>query len=192
MTGPLTPFKAGFAAELRRLGYAPSVSEQSGAAHGRPEPLARGRGLGVRTNYSPADVERFAGGPSRRRLPRHFSTQALVPLLAYLRELGAVPRRRLAPTPAGPVEELLWRYRRYLAVERGLSERRCFATWARSTPSSSRAVDGELELSRLSAADISAFVLASCQSQRRAAAQDTISVLRSLLGFLHQEGVIKQ
>ncbi len=139
-----------------------------------------------------AAIERFAAARRAAGYRVHFSTQALVPLLTYLRELGVVPAPAAFSMPVGPVEELLDRYRRYLTLERGLNESTVLRYLGKVHPFLVEiSCDGELELSRLDAADISAFVLASCQSQSRAAAQDTMTALRSLLGFLHQEGVIK-
>jgi len=50
--------------------------------------------------------------------------------------------------------------------------------------------DGELDLRRIAAADVTAFVVARCPCQSRGAAKMTVRALRSLLGFLHVEGLI--
>ena len=107
--------------------------------------------------------------------------------------MGVVPAPAAFSVSAGPVEELLDRYRRYLALERGLNESTVLRYLGKVRPFLLEiSCDGGLELSGLGAAEVSAFVLASCQSQSRAAAKDTMTALRSLLGFLHQEGVIER
>ena len=52
--------------------------------------------------------------------------------------------------------------------------------------------DRELDLRGLTAAQVTAFVVARCPRQSRGAAKLTVTALRSLLGFLHVEGVIER
>lgn len=119
------------------------------------------------------------------------SPKALVPLLGYLRRLGAVPLPALAPvTPAG---ELLGRYRHYLVTERGLA-----ATTARGYADmvrpflAGRENAGGLGLGQLTAAEVTAFVLATCPGKPKGSAKLTVTALRSVLGFLHVEGLISE
>jgi integrase/recombinase XerD len=108
-------------------------------------------------------------------------------LLGYLRRLGVVPVP--APAPVTPAEALLERYRRYLVTERGLA-----ATTARGYSDMARpflAGRGEAGgLGHLTAADVTAFVLGTCPGMRKGSAKLTVTALRSLLGFLHVEGLI--
>jgi site-specific recombinase XerD len=55
-----------------------------------------------------------------------------------------------------------------------------------------RASSEGLGLSQLSAADLTAFVVACCPHQARRTAQLSVTALRSLLGFLHLEGAIER
>src|SRR5579883_2725693 len=48
-----------------------------------------------------------------------------------------------------------------------------------------------LDLERLGAADVVSFVVARCPRQSRGAAKLTVTALRSLLGFLHLDGLIE-
>jgi hypothetical protein len=50
--------------------------------------------------------------------------------------------------------------------------------------------DGGLELWGLEAADVLGFVLAACPQRRRGSAKLIVTALRSLLGFLHVEGML--
>src|SRR5829696_8990993 len=116
--GPLGPFVAGFAAELARQGYKPQpVGKQLGLMAALSGWLAA---EGVAASGLSSEVaERFC---TARRAAGHTdraTVRALVPLLGYLRGLGVAPPAS-TPAPAGPVEELLARFRRYLEHERGL------------------------------------------------------------------------
>src|SRR5262249_59558323 len=49
---------------------------------------------------------------------------------------------------------------------------------------------GGLALAELTAAEVTAFVLAACPGKPKGTAKLTVTALRSLLGFLHVEGLI--
>ncbi len=188
VSGPLSGHAAGFVAELVGAGYRPSAAavqlrllahlsrwlEREGIEPGevrelelerfRQEDLARVRSL------------RIAGG--------------LVPLLAYLRGLGVFP---MADEPAlCGVELLLARYREYLLIERGVTAgtARGYVDCVRPFVSSRARGDGELDLVGLTAQDVLGFVLADCQRRPRRSAKLMVTALRSLLRFLHVEGMI--
>ncbi|MCA1699769.1 MAG: site-specific integrase, partial [Actinobacteria bacterium] len=110
--------------------------------------------------------------------------------LGYLREIGVVP----AAAPAvveGPVAEVLEGYRRYLLCERGVAER----TFVRYEPDvrlflSERQGSEGLGLERLTAADVSAFLAREGPRRSVASARYLVTVLRSLLRYLHVAGLI--
>ena len=99
------------------------------------------------------------------------------------------------PTPSapGPIDELLHRFRRYLIVERGLRDKGA-TDYARAVRPflEGRLSQGALGLDRLSAADVTAFVVASCPRLSPGTVKLTMTALRSLLGFLHLEGTIER
>jgi integrase/recombinase XerD len=111
--------------------------------------------------------------------------------LGYLREIEVV-----APPTAiveGPFEELLAEYRRYLLVERRLSEHTvgyCYEPAARLFLSGREGPD-RLALERLSAADVSMFLAAECPKRSVSGARDLACALRSLLRYLHVDGLIE-
>jgi integrase/recombinase XerD len=189
MTGPLTPFKAGFAAELARQGYTPNSARQLLRLVAHLSSWLAGEGLGPR-DLSPAVVDGFFAASPAAGHSNHRTSKALEPLLAYLRGLGAAPPEP-TPAPEGPVEELLCHYRRYLTIERGLGgpTARGYVDAVRPFLSDRVSPEG-LALERLTAADITAFVVARCPRQARGAAKLTVTALRSLLGFLHLEGEV--
>lgn len=191
VSGPLEPFAAGFASELVRQGYAsqPAAQQLRLMAHLSRWLVAERKDAAA---LSAAAVEAF--GVSRRvaGYSNHLTDMSLRPLLVYLRGLGVVPAQDVL-VPDGPVEVALARYRRYLIVERGLSviTARLYVDAVRPFLAGRVSPDGlGLGLGDLGGADVTAFVVARCPAQSRAAAKHTVTALRSLLVYLHVEGEI--
>jgi integrase/recombinase XerD len=137
-------------------------------------------------------AERFCAA---RRASGHtylLTVKALDPLLGYLRGLGVAPPAS-PPACAGPVEELLSRYRRYLEQERGLvpAAARGYVDKVRPFVARFDAPDG-LELWRVDVAEVRGFVLDVCPRLGRRSAQLTVVALRSLLRFLHLDGSLER
>jgi len=110
--------------------------------------------------------------------------------LEYLREIGVV-----APVPVatveGPLEEVLAEYRRYLLVERRLSQHTALDAYgpaARLFLAGREGPDG-LGLQRLCAADVSMFLARECPKRSVSGARDLVCALRSFLRFLHLAGL---
>lgn len=187
--GPLSPYAAGYAAELSRVGYRASGATlqlrlmadlSAWLDHEGLEPGALAR----------VEVERFLVARQAAGHTRYASVKAIRPPLEYLRRLGAVPEAPLIEAD-GPVDRLLARYRRYLVVERGLAPTTASGYLAAVRPFlGSRATPDGLALEDLTVADITTFVVSRCPSQPRGSAKLTVTSLRSLLGFLHLEGVV--
>jgi site-specific recombinase XerD len=188
VTGPLEVYAAGFVVELVGAGYRPN------AAAVQLRLLAHLSRWLEREGIDPgelreSELERFrredlAGVRSLR------IADGLVPLLSYLRGLGVVPA---ADEPArSSVELLLERYREYLLVERGLTAgtARGYVDCVRSFVSSRTGGDGEVDFAVLTPADVLGFVLADCRRRPRRSAKLMVTALRSLLRFLHVEGLI--
>jgi integrase/recombinase XerD len=185
--GPLERYAAGFVAELAEVGYRPA----SAAIHLRLlAHLSRWletEGLAPR-ELGEAELERFRS----QHVARFASLRGvvgMVPLLGYLRGLGVVPAaERPVVTVAG---ELLERYRRYLVVERGLTVEtaRGYGDIVRAFVESRVGAAGRLELWELQAADVLGFLLAESGWRSRKSAKLLVTGLRSLLRFLHVEGL---
>jgi site-specific recombinase XerD len=107
--------------------------------------------------------------------------------LAYLREVGAAPGASVVVE--GPVEELLERYRGYLALERGLAGS-TIVEYARVARLFLEQRPGGLELERLTAADVSGFLARECPRRSVSGARDLVARLRPLLRYLHVAGLI--
>lgn len=95
---------------------------------------------------------------------------------------------------SGPVEVLLDRYRRYLESERGLDARTIVGYVGRVRPFLDRRfADGGVDLERVTPDELSAFVQEECWRRRsRGSAKVTVTALRSLLRFLHVEGMVDE
>ncbi len=103
----------------------------------------------------------------------------------------SVARREAPDAVVEPVEALLEHYRRYLTVERGLADASAGLYVRMVRPFlAKRASTGGLDLEHLTARDVSAFVVGACRDGRNASAKPMVTALRSLLVFLHIEGLI--
>jgi integrase/recombinase XerD len=188
--GPLERYAAGFVAELVEAGYRPS------AAAVQVRLLKHLSGWLEQEGIDPGELcepqlERFR----REHLARVASLrigQGLVRVLAYLRALGVVPP---ADRPVrSAVEVLLDRYREYLLVERAVTAEtaRGYVDLVRPFVDSRLRVGGQLELSGMTPAEVLEFVLTRAQSRPRRSTKMLVTALRSLLVFLHVEGLIER
>jgi site-specific recombinase XerD len=188
--GPLAPFAVGFAGELARQGYTPLSAREQMRLLARLSCWLALEGMGAE-NLGASEVDRFVR--TRRAAGRQLhSIKALRPVLVYLRALGVVqlPAPR---APDDPADELLERYRRYLIGERGLKKATTigYTQLVRPFLRHRLSSDGRaLELAGLAAADVVAFVVMHCPQLSRGTASLTVTALRSLLAFLHVEGLI--
>ena len=164
--GPLAPYADGFRAVLAERGYAPS------SAAGQLQMMAHlsrwlfdhgldGHGL------TPVVVAEFLEARRAAGYKQRLSARAMAPLLGYLRE-GGIAAVRAPAVANNPVEVLLAGYRIYLVEERGLaaSTVRNYLDVARPFVSA-QCASGRADLSGLTAAEVSEFVLAGCHSRRR-------------------------
>jgi integrase/recombinase XerD len=190
VTGALQQYAPGFVVELARLGYKPNAAtcQLQLMAHlsrwmdaGRLGPVA----------LTPEVAGAFLAARRAEGYVMWLSPKALAPLLGFLRRLGVVPPPAVAPVT--PAEALLGRYRRYLVTERGLAvvTARGYADMVRPFLAGREEADG-LALADLTAAEVTAFVLATCPGKPKGTAKLTVTALRSLLGFLHVGGLISE
>jgi integrase/recombinase XerD len=187
MGGPLAVFAGGFRAELERLGYSDWTIEDQLRLMAHLSGWLNDAGLGVE-ELTAARAEQFLAYRRACGRAHRFSTRALVPLLGFLRGLGVAP----PPTPAAvvtAVDGVVCEFEQYLLRDRGLVARTLenYRRVARSFLSG-RLGDGRLRLVELTAADVTAFMLA--ESARRSAGSlgNTITGLRALLRFLYLRG----
>jgi integrase/recombinase XerD len=167
MSGPLTRFREGFAAELTARGYTDlSLANQLRVM----ADLSRWLDAEAITldRIDHAVVSRFL--EKRRRTRTQFVSRAAIdPLLGHLTAAGAIV---VAPLPPRSRREDLIAYERYLAEERSVTPARqalCLRV--------AEEFLGKRRASAFTAADVTRFV-------GRAPQSDTLSALRSLLRFL--------
>lgn len=186
--GPLVAYVDGFAAELVGLGYTPGSAGHllRLVAHLDRWLDRQQLAAGALTSEVAA---RFLAARRAAGYSSYVTPGAVDALLRYLRSLGVVDEPPAAAATA--VEELLERYRRYLLVERGVagSSTRTMAG-AVGRFLQTRVVYGELALESLTAGDVASFMLAVAREGRRGKAATTATALRSLLRFLHVEGMV--
>lgn len=191
VSGPLEPFAVGFAAELTRQGFTANSAGQQVQLAAHLSRWLAGEGKDAAVLRSDV-VEAFLTSRRAAGYTNYLSPKALAPLLVYLRALGAAPAPSVG-APRGPVEQLLERYRRHLTLERGLGgpTARGYVDAVRPFLAGRVSPDRlDLDLEHLRAADVTAFVVARCPTQPVGSAKLTVTALRSLLGYLHVEGVV--
>jgi len=190
LSGPLQEFGPGFVAELEGLGYSPLGATLQVRLMARASRWMQVQGL-VRGELTEAVVERFLAERRAAGQRNYVTARAMAPLLVYLRELGVVP----SASPLRPctrAEELGERFGHYLTVERGLAKGTVTGYVDAVKPFLAGLDDDQLDLGELSAGRVTAFVVARCPGQSRGAAKMTVTALRSLLGFMHVEGLIAE
>ena len=189
--GPLAEFAPGFVRELERVGYTPlSAALQVRLAAGLSRWLAD-RGLGA-ADLSAAMVEQFVADRRAGGARQLTTARAVEPLLAYLAGVGV-----LGPRPApvtDPVEALLADFDCYLMGERGLgaATRRGYCRLVQPFLVGRVGPDGRVDAAGLRAGDVTSFVLAAAPGRAPASAKLLVTALRSLLGFLHVDGQLRQ
>jgi integrase/recombinase XerD len=190
VSGPLAPYATGFASWLASRAY--SLKAAAGRLY-QFDQLSRWlerEGLDV-GELTGEQAERFAAARGAAGLVTWAAPQSVMLPLRYLREIGVVP----TPMPVvvqGPLEELLGDYRRYLLIERRLSQHTVLDAYvpvARLFLAGREGPDG-LGLERLSAADVSLFLAAECPRRSASGARDLVCALRSFLRYLHLAGRI--
>jgi integrase/recombinase XerD len=191
VSGPLAPYAPGFEVWLRSRSYSSSAMANRLCQLDRLSCWLDRRGLTV-GELSDALVAAFTSSRCEAGLVTWTTPQSVALPLAYLREIGVMPSPP-ATVASGPLEGLLADYGRYLRVERRLAEhtvRDAYLPAARLFLAGREGLDG-LELERLSAADVSLFLVAECPKRSVTGARDLASALRSFLRFLHVAGLIE-
>lgn len=193
VSGPLAPFAAGFESWLRSRSYSRSATADRLCQLGQLSRWLERQGLAV-GELTQEQAERFLAARRATGRVMYVAPRSLGLPLGYLRALGVAPA---APAPViadGPVEELLAGYCRYLRVERRLSEHTMLDAYqpaARLFLAGLEEHPGGVGLERLSAAEVSRFLVAECAKRSVTGARDLASALRSFLRYLHLAGVIE-
>jgi integrase/recombinase XerD len=183
--GPLGLFVDGFVDHLAELGHSRGSLQGHVLRVREMSEWMTAEGVEV-AQLTPAVVERFLEDRRREGRTVMISPRGSRPLLSYLAGLGVLPPEDRAPSS---VELLLEDFRTYLLGERGLQ-----ANTAAHRLDAARLFLVERPeplgdaLARLTAAEITAFVLDRSRRGSVATASNVISGLRALLAFLHLRG----
>lgn len=189
VSGPLQAYAAGFALALARLGYTQHSTAHQLRVFAHLSRWLAAEGLEV-AELTPAVCAAFLSARRAAGYRMWLSPKALQPLLAYLRDLGvAPPEPVIAPSPA---EAMLALFGRYLASERGLARSTVneYVYMVRPFLGGCEGPEGTLDLTDLAAADITAFVVAKAPGRSVGSAKLMVTALRSLLEFLHVQGLL--
>jgi integrase/recombinase XerD len=191
VAGPLARYRRGFRLELERRGYPPS------SAAARLEVMAALSTWMAAEGVSPGGLsaDRVEGFVEfRRRVGYRDSVRprGLALLVAYLRGIGVVPEPPVVgASPVAPVDLLIDRYRAYLVAERGLAADtvRYYERFARLLFSRLAAPDSGLDLERVTSGEVGRILLRECASRNVGSAKNLVVAWRSVLRFLHVEGL---
>jgi len=189
ITGPLTPLIKDFAAELIRQGYRPGAAARQLQLIAHLSRWLAVKGLGA-TDLTASILAQFLTARRSQGYTLWLSRKALTPFTHYLHAVGLVPAAKVEPSA---IEELLTRYGRYLVDTRGLAETstRAYVDMVRPFVAT-RLVDNELDWEELKRTDLTAFVRRACRNRSGGSARLLAAALRSLLGYLHIEGLIRR
>ncbi len=190
VSGPLAQHGRDLASELMRRGYGRERAARHVQLLAQLSRWLDGQGLAA-CDLSEDAVAQFLAARAAAGYAEKYSTRWM------LRLLGCVPALTLVragtPGAATPAAAVLEDYRGYLARERGLAARtitgylavaRLFlARWERPDC---------LDLQRLTAGQVTAFVLDECGRRNVGSAKVLVTALRSLLRFLSLEGHTSQ
>ena len=186
--GPLAGVAEGFAERLRCLGYKRRAAERQVALLAHLSCWMEKAGTCPR-ELSAAGVAEFLAERRRLGYARLVTDEGMGVLLGYLREMGALPAAG-RPEPSGPLDVVMGRYTRFLLLERGLRDR-TVEHYEMAARLFARAVgvEEEADLGRLSAADVSRFVVGACARPVKMSPRELVSALRAFLRFCHLEGL---
>ncbi|WP_406191206.1 site-specific integrase [Streptomyces sp. NBC_01017] len=188
VTGPLAPYAVGLCAAVLHQGYTPKSSCELMQLTAHLSRWMGARGVEPEALAGPVIAEFLA--VRRRDYRKRTSSRALVPLLAHLRSVGAVPEA-LVPVDDSEVGVLLSEYRQYLRDERGVVEVsvRRYLPPVRAFLSTVPLAQG---LAGLTAEHVTRFVLEGAACRSTADAKKMVTGLRSLLRFLFVTGRISR
>jgi integrase/recombinase XerD len=187
IAGPLAVFADGFRGELERLGYSPFTAQEQLRLMAHLSRWLEGGGLDA-GELTEARAQEFLAYRRACGRSHRYSPQALAPLLGFLRGLGVAPPAAPAQVVAAS-DRLLAEFEEYLLRDRQLAGRTAEG-YRRVAMAflASRFAGGDLRLQRLTAVDVSAFMLVQAACRSAGSLGNTVTGLRALLRFLFLRG----
>lgn len=169
VVGPLEPFQAGFEMVLADAGYTPLSAACQVRLMRHLSIWLEARDLGA-ADLVAAVVQEYLAHRRADGYASWLSLRGLTPLLTYLRALGVAPAL-MESALAGPLDELIGRYRRYLVTERGLAPTTVRYYLAEARVFLAGWVDVSGFLDEMNAARVTAFVMEHCAGRSVGAAK---------------------
>jgi integrase/recombinase XerD len=189
VSGPLVGFADGFRVDLLEQGYSLWGAQAQLYLLAHVSRWMASEGLEIAA-LTPGNLERYFVWRRRQGYLKSLSPLSLRTLLGYLDGLGVLPAD---DGVLSPVDRLLGEFRDYLIQERGIKA----SSAAQYQPTarlflSERSEPLEDELARVSAAEVSTFVLRESRQRSRRSTETVVYALRALLRFLHVRGLIAE
>lgn len=187
--GPLAAFADGWRGVLVQRGYSRNALTRQMRLMECLSRYLDGQCLGA-VDLSPGVVEGFLQVRRSEGCRGFLSHKGLAPLLGYLGEVGAVPQP-VRKSPGSAVEAVFGQYRDYLVQQRGLASA-SVRSYVAVAELFLRALPEPLgvALEGLSVRQVTAFVVGATRGRRVNSAKAVVTALRSLLRFLHVEGMV--
>lgn len=185
--GLLGPYVEGYQGWLLDLGYTPDTARNMLKELGQVGCWLASEGL-TTDDLDEVRVLEFRAFRRQAGYRRAPGPRALVPLLRYLREVGATPE----PLPStAPLDVLLRRYHCWMVDERGLAATTIirYLNTARRFLTEQAMTGDALHPGTLTGADVNAFLLRECVRVSSGSAKGRVAELRSMLRFLHLQGL---
>ena len=189
VSGPLAGFADGFRVDLLEQGYSLWGAQEQLYLLAHVSRWMESERLEVAA-LTPDSLERYFVWRRRQGYRHSLSPLSLRRLLGYLDGLGVLAPEDAVPSP---VDRLLGEFRDYLLRERGIKA----SSAAQYLPTarlflSERSEPLEEDLARVSAAEVSTFVLRESRQRSRRSTETVVYALRALLRFLHVHGLITE
>lgn len=186
--GPFVGFLDGFAGELERVGYSPrTIETQVNLARHLSGWLAA-EGLAA-ADLDGVVIARFLA-VRRVTYSSMRSELALVPLLAFLRRVGAGVPPAVVAAPADPAALLVERFSRYLAVERGLGAATVRSYGSQVSPFVTAFPPDQDGVVVVTARQVANFVTARAAGCRPGSVAVGANALRALLRWMWRERIM--
>ena len=193
VSGPFAAFREGFLRSLLKWGYTPDSAANQLHLMAHLSRWLASEGLDVHT-FRESDLQRYFQFRRHAGYTHCLSMKAMLPMLTYLRAEG-ITFAASNGVSRGPIDFAIGQYRDYLVHERGLAQLTIHNYINAVRPFLVRELSrdgGKINWESLNAARVTAFVVARTPSQSRSLASTTVTALRSFLGYLYTEGLIKQ
>ncbi len=188
VVGPLAPYADDLRSELGRLGYTRLSAEHRVWMMGHLSRWLAAKGLEPR-QLGQGQIRRFLTVFGADWTPP-LTEGKLAPILSLLRDRNVVPPLTTTPRTT-PLDQLLERYHDWLVEDRCLAVRTIgrYEITARLFLQSRQGAARTTGAEGLSGADVTAFLLRECSRLAPSSAKGRVAELRSLLRFLHLEGL---